>query len=54
MSKTMLDPQANPNRIDRVLARRRSNAAGPHASRGLRRQRTRAAVRLSLRKEAMV
>jgi hypothetical protein len=54
MSKSMITPQANPDRIARVLERRRSNAAGPHANPGQRRQRTRGAVRLALRKEALV
>jgi len=48
MSKNRYRPEANPDRIDRVLARR--NAAGPH---GDRRLRTRGNVRVSLRKEAV-
>jgi hypothetical protein len=51
MSKTAFAAEANPDRIDRVLARRRSNAAGTHGDRRLRRLRTRGNVRVSLRKQ---
>jgi hypothetical protein len=53
MSKNRYRPEANPDRIDRVLARRRSNAAGIHGDRRLKRLRTRGNVRVSLRKEAV-
>jgi hypothetical protein len=49
MSKSVISPQANPDRIARVLARRSSTAQ----ARRPRRQSTRAAVRLTLRKEAL-
>lgn len=56
MSKTQTaySAESNVDRIGWALLRRRSNAAGPHANKGQRRQRTRGAVRLNLRKEAMV
>lgn len=44
MSKSTIAPQANPERIERVLARRASNAAGKHSDRRFRRQRTRSAA----------
>jgi hypothetical protein len=50
---TAYSGESNRDRIEAVLARRRSNAAGPHADRRQRRQRTRSAVRLSLRKQAL-
>jgi len=55
MSKTSkaFSAESNIDRIERVLERRRSNAAGTHQNKGLRRQRTRNAIRLNLRKEAM-
>lgn len=43
--------ESNRDRIGAVLERRRSNASGAHGDRRLKRQRTRAAVRLSLRRE---
>ncbi len=56
MSKTMkaFSAESNVDRIGAVLERRRSGAAGIHQNRGFRRQRTRGAVRLTLRKEALV
>lgn len=55
MSKTIkFTSEANLDRVAAVLERRRSNAAGTHQNKAARRQRTRNAVRLSLRKEAMV
>lgn len=55
MSKTStaLTRQGNPDRIEAALARRASGAAGSHADRRQRRQRTRNSVRLALRREAM-
>lgn len=50
MSKTYTEP--NRDRIDAALERRRSNAAGAHRDKRLRRQRTRSAVQIRLRKEA--
>jgi hypothetical protein len=55
MSRTVialpLDLGPNPDRIERVLARRRSHAAGPHADR--RRPRGgRQGARMALRREA--
>ena len=40
-------PEGNPDRIDALMQRRRSNAVGTHADRRQRRQRTRNAVRLA-------
>ncbi len=56
MSKTIkaYSAESNVDRIGAALLRRRSGAAGPHQNRALRRQRTRGAVRLTLRKEALV
>lgn len=55
MSKTVkFSPEANLDRIAAVLERRRSNTAGTHQNKAARRQRTRAAVRLALRKEVAV
>jgi hypothetical protein len=54
MSKTVKYAESNIDRVDWALLRRRSGAAGPHQNKALRRKRTRGAVRLSLRKEAMV
>ena len=54
MSKTVkFRPESNPDRVEWVLLRRSSNAAGVHQNKAQRRQRTRGAVRLHLRKEAM-
>lgn len=49
MSKTWTE--ANPDRIARVLDRKRSNAAGTHGDRRLKRLKTRGNVRVALRKE---
>jgi hypothetical protein len=49
MSKTW--NQANPDRIEKVLERRRSNAAGKHGDRRLGRLRTRGNQKVALRKE---
>lgn len=56
MAKTQraFSAESNIDRIGAVLERRRSNAAGPHADRRQRRQRTRGAVRAGLRKELRV
>lgn len=53
MSKTLkaYSAESNIDRIGHVLSRRRSGAAGPHQDRRLRRQRTRGAIRLNLRRE---
>ena len=50
MSKTVkFRPESNPDRVEWVLLRRSSNVQ----NKAQRRQRTRGAVRLHLRKEAM-
>lgn len=56
MSKTVkaYSAESNQDRIGAVLLRRRSNAAGTHQNRALRRQRTRGAIRLSLRREVLI
>ncbi len=44
-SNTEIFTRANADRIEAVLLRRRSGAAGPHGSRNTRRARTRSAAR---------
>lgn len=51
MSKTINDPGANPDRIARTLARKRSGASGFHPDKRLRRRRSIGAVRVALKKE---
>lgn len=54
MSKTQISPQANPDRIERILNLRRSSAAGIHGDRRLRKLRTRGNLKVALRKGVLV
>lgn len=50
MSKTW-NPEPNKDRIEKVLERRRSSAAGTHGDRRTKRLRTRGNIKVALRKE---